>query len=144
MNQEIKFQIRNIELVDFSLNHPLQPLIQETKYKFNINIEQKFIEQQNLVAIMTTVNMIHEEDQQVHGSIKTNCLYLIDNLAQYINEEIKSVELPDQFNTTLISISLSTTRGIMFSQFKGTFLHNTILPIVNPTEFRKENSSQRT
>jgi hypothetical protein len=38
-------------------------------------------------------------------------------------------------------ISISTTRGAMFSTFKGTFLHAAILPIVDPKNF-KANSSK--
>jgi hypothetical protein len=138
MNQEIKFQIKNIELLDFSLQYPGQLLNEETKYKFNINIEQKFSEPQNLVAVTTTINIIREADQQMQGAVTTNCIYMVDNLNQYGNEKTKTIHLPDQFNTTLISISLSTARGIMFSQFKGTFLHNAILPIIDPTDFKKE------
>ena len=140
MNQEVKFQIKNIELLDFALKQPDLPLSEETKYKFNINIEQKFNEPEDLVSFTTTINIIREADQQMQGVISTNCIYHVENLNQYANEKTKTktIQLPAQFNTTLISISLSTTRGIMFSQFRGTFLHNAILPIINPTDFTKE------
>ncbi|MEL7588746.1 MAG: hypothetical protein AAGU19_18690 [Prolixibacteraceae bacterium] len=138
MTQEVKFQIKNIELLDFALKQPDLPLSEETKYKFNINIEQKFNESEDLVAVTTTINIIREADQQMQGVISANCIYQVENLNQYANEKTKTIQLPAQFNTTLISISLSTTRGIMFSQFRGTFLHNAILPIINPTDFTKE------
>ncbi len=138
MTQEVKFQIKNIELLDFALKQPDLPLSEETKYKFNINIEQKFNESEHLVAVTTTINIIREADQQMQGVISANCIYQVENLNQYANEKTKTIQLPAQFNTTLISISLSTTRGIMFSQFRGTFLHNAILPIINPTDFTKE------
>jgi preprotein translocase subunit SecB len=138
MTQEVKFQIKNIELLDFALKQPDLPLSEETKYKFNINTEQKFNESEHLVAVTTTINIIREADQQMQGVISANCIYQVENLNQYANEKTKTIQLPAQFNTTLISISLSTTRGIMFSQFRGTFLHNAILPIINPTDFTKE------
>jgi len=33
------------------------------------------------------------------------------------------------------SIALSTTRGLLFAQFRGTPLHNTILPLIDPADF---------
>jgi hypothetical protein len=33
------------------------------------------------------------------------------------------------------SISMDTLRGIMFSKFMGTYLHNAILPIIDSEQF---------
>lgn len=138
MISEIKFQIRNIELIDLTLKHPRRPVEKETTFSFKINVEQKFIEEQNLVAVTTFIGILEEEDQEPLGSLRTNCIFFVENLNQFLQEDTNSILLPDQFNTTLNSISLSTTRGIMFSQFRGTFLHNMILPIVNPADLKKE------
>jgi uncharacterized protein YbbC (DUF1343 family) len=42
----------------------------------------------------------------------------------------------------LNSISLSTTRGAMFSTFKGTFLHGAVLPIIDPKQFQALDQKQ--
>jgi hypothetical protein len=129
----VNFQLRGIELMEINLKQPLIPLNLERRYNFNINIEQRINNEEKLVIVVTSVDLIHEEDQQSHASIKTSCIFLIENFQDFITANSNQVNLPDQFIATLNSISLSTTRGIMFSHFKGTFMHNVFLPIINPS-----------
>lgn len=137
----VKFQIKGIELLDLSLKNPQIPLNAERNYNYNINVEQRINNEEKLVFVITNVDMVHEEDQQLHASIRTSCIFYIENFQDFIVENSNEVNLPEQFAVTLNSISLSTTRGIMFSSFKGTFMHNSILPILNPTDlvFTKQN-----
>ncbi len=39
--------------------------------------------------------------------------------------------IPDSLSEILNSVSISTTRGVMHSTLKGTFLNNAILPIID-------------
>lgn len=137
----VNFQIKGIELLEMNLKHPQIPLELERTYNFNINIEQRINNEEKLVIVVTSVDLIHEEDQQCHASIKTSCIFLIENFKDFIVANTNQVNLPDQFVVTLNSISLSTTRGMMFTNFKGTFMHNVFLPIVNPSTFiiKKQN-----
>lgn len=137
----VNFQIKGIELLEINLKHPQIPLELERTYNFNINIEQRINNEEKLVIVVTSVDLIHEVDQQCHASIKTSCIFLIENFQDFVVAHTNQVNLPDQFVITLNSISLSTTRGIMFTGFKGTFMHNVYLPIVNPSAFvtKKQN-----
>ena len=131
----VNFQIKGIELLEMNLKHPQIPLELERTYNFNINIEQRINNEEKLVIVVTSIDLIHEEDRQCHASIKTSCIFLIENFKDFIVANTNHVSLPDQFVVTLNSISLSTTRGIMFTSFKGTFMHNVFIPIVNPSTF---------
>ena len=133
----VSFKLKGIELNALNLNQPQIPLNSERGYNFNIDVEQRINMEEKLVIVSTTIDLIHEADKQTHASIKTSCIFLVENM-QVFNSASDFVKLPDQFIVTLNSISLSTTRGIMFSQFKGTFMHNVFLPIVNPTALNTE------
>lgn len=138
----VNFQLKEIELVGINLHHPQIPLNPERTYNFNIQIEQRINNEDKMVAVTTSIEIIHEEDKQCHASIKTNCIFIIENFQDFVAGSSNQINLPDQFAITLNSISLSTTRGIMYSQFKGTFMHNVLLPIVNPSSLitsRSEN-----
>ncbi|HCY42418.1 MAG TPA: hypothetical protein DHV48_13855 [Prolixibacteraceae bacterium] len=137
----VNFQIKGIELLEINLNNPQIPLNLERTYNFNINIEQRINNDEKLVIVVTSVDLIHEEDKQCHASIKTSCIFFVENFQDFMVANSNQVNLPDQFIVTLNSISLSTTRGIMFSSFKGTFMHNVYMPIVNPSAFvtKKQN-----
>jgi hypothetical protein len=62
-------------------------------------------------------------------------IFEIPDLKEYVDPKNNIPKLPEEFLTTINSISISTVRGVMFSQFKGTFLHNAILPVVDPKSF---------
>jgi len=49
--------------------------------------------------------------------------------------EGKDINLPSEFITTINSLSLSTSRGILFMLFRGTFLHSAILPIIDSSDY---------
>jgi hypothetical protein len=102
----------------------------ETKIKTSLNIAQK---QFNVIP---DVEVIYDENKSKHSLIKVNFTFEIDNFTDFIAGE--SFDFPDQFIVTMVSISISTLRGIMYSQFRGTFLNNTILPIIDPKSFLKK------
>ena len=140
-SKNINFQLKGIELVSFTLNPPPTLLNPERVYNFEINIEQRINPDEKQVNVFVSIDLIYDADKQCHASIKTSCLFLVENLPEFTSPTSNLVELPDQFIVTLNSISLSTTRGIMFSQFKGTYMHPAILPIVNPASFNTKRIS---
>ena len=134
MEQEnINFQIKGIELLEVNLNNPQVPLNPERIYHFNINVEQRINKDEKLVIIITAVDLIHEPDKLCHATIKTSCVFFIENILDFVSPNTRQIDLPGHFIIALNSISLSTTRGIMFSQFKGTFMHHVLLPILDPS-----------
>ena len=52
------------------------------------------------------------------GSLKASCVFEIENINEFVGEGSGEIKMPTDMLTTLNSISLSTVRGIMFSQFK--------------------------
>jgi hypothetical protein len=65
------------------------------------------------------------------------CIYSISKFDDVIkmNAEGK-LEIPQPLAELLNAVSVSTARGAMFSAFKGTFLHNALLPMVEPHQFK--------
>jgi hypothetical protein len=132
---EIKFQIKGIEILDLNIIYPKAPLIGEVVFKFNINVELKTVNENSLVMAIVSVDVLDNKTADKYGLVKVNCIYGVDNFISFVNSESKKVDFPKQFVTALNSISLSTTRGIMYDQFRGTFLHGAILPILDPKSF---------
>jgi hypothetical protein len=135
--EEIKFLFKGIELLDSNIIYPKAPLIGEVVFKFNINVEVKIINEQSLIMAIVSVDILDNKTLDKYGFIRVNCIFGIDNFANFINSETKKVGFPKHFITTLNSISLSTTRGIMYDQFRGTFLNGAIMPILDPTFLEK-------
>ena len=134
----ISFQIKAIELLDSCLNAPKQPLTTNTVFQFEIDLEHRLNVDEKVVIVVCLVSIYNGKKEELLGQLKSSCIFLIDDLQVYINSKTKALELPEYFATSLNSISISTTRGLMFSFFRGTFLHNAVLPIVDPQSFSIE------
>ena len=134
----IGFQIKTIELMDTCLNAPQEPLAAETVFQFEINLEHRINVEKDFVIVICTVSIQNETKDHLFGKLRSSCVYEVKELSKIVDPETKSVAIPEVFATTLNAVSLSTTRGLMFSYFRGTFLHNAILPIIDPKSFSSE------
>lgn len=127
---KINFQIKAIDIIDFSLIILERPIEEIKKYNFDLNVTQKYVPENKSAFAITTVT-INDSNNNKLASIKANIIFEIAEMDLYVNKKTKKVSFPTEFAVTLNSIAISTTRGIMFSQFKGTYLHNAILPLVD-------------
>jgi hypothetical protein len=128
------FKLTGIELVNSNLFNP-GVAIEKQIFHFNIKIEQKINLEKKLIIVTPEIEIQQENKKTTLGTIKVACIFYVTNLDEFKVEEGDLVSLPNEIITMLNSISLSTTRGVMFSQFKGTFLHNAFLPIIDPKTF---------
>ena len=126
--------------MDSFLKTPKQVLPKGIAYLFNMNIEHRVDVEKKFVMVLTSASCFADKDQGDLSRFKSSCIYYLPQLEKYIDKETKVLNLPEQFIILINSISISTTRGLMFSFLKGTFLHNAIIPIVNPTAFKMENN----
>jgi len=134
--KQITFKIVTIEILESILNQPLLPILEGANFQFDISLEQRMDTGKGLVIVICTINILNEARDQQLSRIKSSCIFAVNNLDSYTNKKSKTVDLPEEFRVNLNSISISTTRGIMFTYLKGTYLHHAILPIVNPSSFK--------
>lgn len=134
----ISFQIKAIEILDTCINSPKQPIGGEIVFQFDINLEQAINIDKAMVVVICSVSVFNEEKEELFGKLRCSCIYGVDNLSHFVNAKTKTIEFPEPFLVTLNSITLSTVRGLMFSIFRGTFLHNAVLPILDPASFSIE------
>lgn len=131
----VSFQLKGIELLEACLNHPKQSNADLKVFHYDIQIEHKLNTDNKLFVTLIDIGLFNEQRDLKLGSLAANCIFEVENMNDFMDAKIKKINLPDEFIITLNSITISTARGIMFNQFKGTFLHNAILPIVNPGSF---------
>lgn len=130
-------QLKAIELLSGSINLPSVPNLALTNFTFNINLESKADGTNELVFVIVSVQIKNEDQTHVLGSLAISCVYNIVNFDEIIKvEPTGKLDIPQPLIEILNSISISTVRGVMFSTFKGTFLHNAFLPIIDPKSFQ--------
>jgi hypothetical protein len=131
----VSFQIKAVELIESCINAPIHPLAAEIVFNFDINLEHRLNAEEDLIIVVCSVLVFNETRDEQLGKMKSGCIYAIKDINQFINSETKVLELPEPLTVALNSVSISTTRGLMFSMFRGTILHNAVLPVVDPASF---------
>lgn len=133
----VEMQIRAIELLNGSLNLPANPNTPVTNFNFNISIESRADAVNKLVFVIVHVEIKNDDHSVVLGALSVSCIFEIVNFEDVIKVEADGkVNIPQRLIETLNVISISTTRGVMFSTFKGTLLHGAVLPIIDPKQFQ--------
>lgn len=133
MASNVAFSFSGIELLEYAMKASDRKIPENAQYKYNINIEYRFANNQNVMFVVVAVQIFLDDETTELCSVKISCNYNIENLDDF--KQSNNISLPDEFITTTNSISLSTVRGVLFTLFRGTYLHNVILPIIDPSNF---------
>ena len=119
---------------------------EETEYKIETAIKVEPIKQ--IIAIEINANLFTKSKipKEILG-IKTSHEFLIENFAEAIKTENDLCKLPDQFMISLLSISYSSVRGMLFESVTEPNYKRILLPLINPKEFyenmKKANSKNQ-
>jgi len=130
------FFIKSIEILSFSINSKEKPLPEQLTFKFNVRLEFKTNDDLNYLYLITHIDIENVDLSIMVGQLSVSCIFQIENISKKIKiKDNHSIDIPTELLEELIEVSVSTTRGVMFSTFKGTFLHNAVLPIMDVKQF---------
>ena len=131
-------QFKAVELLYSNLSATHANTNNNAAFSFEIKTEIQLNQEQKFVIVIIAVKILNESKETQIGSLATSNIFYIDNYNKVVTQDAdgKAI-LPELFVTTLNAISLSTTRGVMWSTFKGTMLHDAILPIIDPKMVEK-------
>lgn len=131
----INIQFKAIELLNSLLNPPSDYHGAIVDFTFKLGIESTVDVANKVVSVMVRVEIQDNEKAKV-GALSIRCIFEIVPFEEIIClDEKGDSNIPSSVLEELISTSISTLRGIMFSTFSGTFLHGAILPIIYPIQF---------
>jgi hypothetical protein len=120
------------ELGFFMLNEKdiEQSLIEyETKVNPVIHLERREVE------VILDVQFKDKEDSLL--SIKVATTFYIENIADFLEEESDTLDIPENIWIIMVSLSFSHTRALLAKNTNGTSLERLILPIVDPKTLLK-------
>lgn len=138
-NSEVTFQIVNVELVEFSIQDKKENIesfeSQElSNHVFEISLDQNADFENNLIAVKTLLCIKNSDKTFEYASLTTRCYFRFNDLSFFVDNK-GVMNVPDNFRDRIASISISTSRGILFSQLKSTYLKGAILPIIDVAVF---------
>lgn len=132
-----RFQLRAIELHELAI-HKLNPGFVITNFNFEINVQTNVDRNQKIVIASTIVRINADDKTTEVGRVNCACIFSVANFDEVITmKSDNSFELIEPFAETINSISISTTRGLMASELKGTILHHAFLPIIDVKSLSK-------
>lgn len=137
--QSVDFRLTKVELYKVELTPPSSQLAKDTIFEFDINSGYQFYADEKEVVAHTDITIKAQGGEGKLGKIGTAVVFTIENWNQVVKIVEGEVNVPSEFMTILHSIAYSTTRGIMYMQFRGTFLQNAHLPVIDPKNLNRPN-----
>ncbi len=135
--KEIAFKLKNIEILETQLRSPVSNQPKPSVYNFNITIEHRYNINLKAIIVVVNIQVLDDNKENTLGSVKTGCVFTLAEFDTFLNNEKTEVNLPEDLIILFNSVSISTSRGIMFAYFRGTHLHNAVLPVIDPKTFKK-------
>lgn len=133
----IEFRIHSIELTEKTFYIPefKNNRVPDTQFDVSLNINIDKSNKRIINAVQVKISAI--PDAVVVASVTVVCSFDVVNFEEVITESNNQFSIPDPVAETLNILSIGTTRGVMFSEFKGTWLHHSLLPVIDPKSFRQ-------
>ncbi|MFA0960262.1 hypothetical protein AB9P05_00490 [Roseivirga sp. BDSF3-8] len=130
-----KFQIQTIDVQEVTIKQPQQNLGKNPNLNFDIHLDHAVMQDNDIFIAGTTITTYAGSKEHELARFKANCVYKIDNMAQFQKPDKSGVSLPEELISAINSVSVSTTRGLMFGAFGGTYLQKVVLPIIDTQGF---------
>jgi hypothetical protein len=127
-----QIQVKALEILHSSVNVPQEPNVNIGNFHFNINLDTKADGAQKLLVVIVQVEVRSEDQQHLLGALVASNIYEVTNFEQVITADFSgNLNVPQGLTELLAVQSVATMRGLMFATFKGTFLHNAVLPLID-------------
>lgn len=128
--QDIKVKFKGLELLSKTLIQRPMEDFSGTSFHFDIKADAKINSQLKLILIFIDLKIRELDKEQILGSISVGCGFEVENFEDVIVKKNDLYDIPKGVDAFVKSISISTARGVMFSEFRGTYLSNALLPII--------------
>lgn len=132
---EFEFRLSGMEILQSEIVELKTKMEGSINFQFDIKIEMKVNLEEKNIFIAPYVKIRIDNNPEYVGKLKIALAFTFTTFDLYFGDNSKENQLPKSIQDTLNNISISTLRGVMFNHFKGTFLHNAILPIVDSNKF---------
>lgn len=141
-NRNITFNLRftDIKVSKYSLfdlekdfKKDNEPLVE-----FQSNFQFRVIESEEKLACLVTIKLVIIETREEFAELKVENIFEIKPFKDVIKSKSEdSYDIPDTILHNLISLSVSTVRGILSEKLKGTVAQNEVYPLVDPSSLFK-------
>jgi hypothetical protein len=134
-SQGISFIIENLELLKKNLELPQSSSDEPFKFLFDVGLDVKVNEEQKKTMHVVHITIRSEQTEEALGALSVACFFHVFNFDEISSEIDGNKRIPQEHIDLLNTIAIGAARGIMYSEFRGTFLANAILPVLDIKKF---------
>jgi len=131
--QVFNLKFTSIELVSkFLYTPPILNPEAPISFNFNFNVDIKVDVEKKMAVVISEISI----NEITHGTklanFKTACLFEVADFEKiFVKAGENTFDIPVDLEIILKSAGISTTRGVIFSELRGTYLHGAILPLID-------------
>jgi hypothetical protein len=127
-----------VELLNLEIKHPQQENTNLSTFHFDLKLQHRVNEEKKMVFVVTTIQVMNQDKSAQMAMVQSSTIFEVENIDALKGSD-GSFQFPNTFLDEINSMAISTTRGIMYSEFRGTFLHKAVLPIFRMESLKKQN-----
>jgi hypothetical protein len=130
-DSSVLLKFKGIELLLKEMQQRPDNGIISGEFNFNIKADSKVNEIEKLIIVFVSIVINDRNIGTEFGRLNVACAFEVENFETSIVKVKENLfRIPDDADALVKSVAISTTRGIMYSEFRGTYLFNAILPII--------------
>ena len=100
-------------------------------FNFDLTVNSSVNAEQELIIVFVLVGIRKADEKTNIGTLHIGCAFKMNNFKKEVKPGIKTPYIISSgIEPMLRTTAISTMRGILFSEFRGTQLHTAILPII--------------
>ncbi len=141
---KIMYGLKSIRVNSFSIETPKKKVSEKEPvlYDFNVVPEIKYNIGENLILVGLQGTVTIKETSEKVLEINVAFIYAAKDLGSFVVQNENGIwDFKDKKDEgliiTLLSISLSTLRGIIYEKTRGTIMDSVVMPVMDPSTFIK-------
>ncbi len=136
-SETYSFALRQIDLIEKSLKTYIK---KEKKIEYDYDISLQIIPNPNdnhSLHMMSVDIFPKSQDKEIIATFKLGFVFEIPNLKNIAIISEEGITLPEGLLNLLNAVVIGTMRGVVFSELRGTLLSDVILPVLDPSKFKR-------
>lgn len=140
---EVGIKITAIKTLKFLINNTDEASkTDRSNFQFNISLATYISMEKKTIGFDVILDLFIDKEMKNHvAEFISRIDYSIINFENVVIKKEKEIVIADSVMMTLISIALSTARGMFASKIEGSALEGVYLPILNPSNFKPINKN---
>lgn len=128
--KNFSIRLHGLEIVE-KMYKVTEPIPENQVFNFDFTAKAGIDEDRKLLVVLLELTTRKGDDTNAIAKLTTATAFEMPNLSQELQKGENGIyTIPNELDMLVKSIAISTARGILFSELRGTPLHRALLPLI--------------